>query len=84
MLTVFNRKQLLVTYSMKMQSKVCSILSENGIDYLIKTVNRGAPSPFAAGTRSRTGSFGESAELTYEYIIYVRKSDYERACVVIR
>lgn len=61
------------------QSKIRTVLENNKIDYTIKTVNRKSPSPFDAGSRARTGSFGESADLMYEYIIYVKKQDYERA-----
>lgn len=61
------------------QSKIRTVLENNKIDYTIKTVNRKKTSPFDAGSRARTGSFGESADLMYEYIIYVKKQDYERA-----
>lgn len=79
MITLFNRKELIATFDMKKQGQVRALLQTNGIDYQVKVINRGSPSPFAAGTRARTGSFGQSMALSYEYKIYVKKADYERA-----
>ena len=39
MLTILNRRELLVTLSMERQAEVRRILAENGIDYTIKTTN---------------------------------------------
>jgi len=79
MITIFNRKELYLTYSMNEQAKIRDKLSQMDIEYYVKTVNRMSPSPFARGTRSRTGSFGQNTDLNYEYIIYVHKKDYEQA-----
>lgn len=79
MITVFNRRELVITYDMKRQGEIRDILAQNKIDYKIKVINRKSPSPADAGSRARTGSFGEKTEITYEYIFYVRKEDYERA-----
>lgn len=84
MITVFNRKQLTVTFSMEEQNKIRNILSSNGIDYRVKTINRMSPSPFAAGTRSRTGTFGQDLNTMYEYAIYVKKQDHDRALHLIK
>lgn len=59
---------------MKSQAKIKSILDNNGIKYYEKVINRRGN-----GTRSITGSFGESSSYTYEYIIYVHKKDFELA-----
>ena len=37
MITVFNRKELLVTYSMELQSKARNVLNTYGIDYIVDT-----------------------------------------------
>ncbi len=79
MITIFNRKELTITFSMKRQLDVREILTNNKIDYSIKTINRKSPSPFSSGTRARTGTFGENLETSYEYIFYVKKEDYEQA-----
>lgn len=79
MLTIFNRRELITTFSMETQAKVREALSQNGIDYHIKTHSH------SSGTysRGRTGSYGINSEHAYEYIIYVHKSDYERAQYLI-
>ena len=79
MITIFNRKELLVTYSMQAQMRVRDILSANGIDYRVKTVNPTARSHVGGSARGRSGSFGIRQDAAYEYTIYVRREDYPRA-----
>ena len=38
MITVFNRKQLIITYDMIIQSKIRDILSANNVDYTINPI----------------------------------------------
>jgi len=83
MITIFNRKEIYLTYSMSELAKIRDKLSQGNIKYYVKTINRMSPSPFARGTRSRTGSFGQNMDLNYEYIIYVHKKDYKQAKYVI-
>lgn len=82
MLTIFNRKELLITMDMKRQADVREILSKNGIHYTITTINLQSAG-FASG-RAHAGSFGISPEHSYEYKIYVHKKDYDRAKYLIR
>lgn len=84
MITMFNRKELISTYDMGQQAEVRNILSRNHIDYDVKTLNRKSPSPFGAGSRAYTGTFGEKLESELEYTIYVKKEDYDTACLLIR
>ncbi len=84
MITIFNRKELTIAFSMKRQSEIREILRVNNIDYHIKTINRKSPSVFSTGERARTGTYGENLELSCEYIIYVKKQDYEQALHVTR
>ena len=79
MITIFTRKELLVTFSMEEQNRVCSILAANGIDYQVKTVNPSARSYVGGSGRGRTGSFGIDYDAAYQYYIYVHSKDYERA-----
>ncbi len=83
MISIFNRRELLVTLSMETQAKVRNILAANHIDYTIKTKNLQA-SPWYANSRSRTGSFGINTDYTYEYKIYVHKDAYEKAVELIK
>ncbi len=83
MITIFNRKEVCLTYDLKKQSEVRDILHANGIDYTVKVLNRKSPSPIAAGSRARTGTFREDLSKEYEYKIYVHRDDYEKACALI-
>lgn len=47
MITIFNRKELIVTVEMNRQAEVRNILSQNGIDYTVKTTNLQAASMFS-------------------------------------
>lgn len=84
MITVLNRKELTTTYNMNEQARVRDILNVNGIDYDIKVVDRMSPTPMATGTRTRTGTFGQNQDSMKEYVIYVKKKDYEQAISLIR
>ena len=83
MITIFNRREVLSTFDMKKQSEARQLLAQNGIDYDIKVINRKSPSPFSAGSRAYTGTFGERLEFEYEYTIYVKKSDYDKASYLL-
>lgn len=81
MIGFFKRKELFITFSMQKQAEIRQILTENNIEYIIKVYNRSAG--VFSGTRSRTGAFGESENLSREYVIYVHKDDYEKARFLI-
>lgn len=83
MITIFNRKELCITYSMKNQSEIRDTLSSNNIDYQIKTVDRMSSSLFSSGSRGRVGLFGQNMNNNYEYIFYIRKIDYDNAKFII-
>ncbi len=83
MITIFNRKELLITMDMSRQSNVRDILSTNGIDYIIKVINLQSAS--AVGSmRARVGNFGINQDYSYEYRIYVHRKDYDYALKLIR
>ena len=83
MITIFNRKEICVTYDMNKQSEIRYLLQGAGIDYVIRTKNR-TDSAFArGGTRAYTGTFGRDQMMDYEYHIYVHKDDYEEALHLI-
>ena len=82
MITIFNRKELIITMNMKRQSEVRDILFQNGIDYIVKTINP-ETAPILGNRRAHTGSFGINANYSYEYKIYVHKKDFEKAVSVV-
>ena len=83
MIHIFNRKELLITLDMRELAQIRDILATNHVDYCVKTKNPARTSPYSAGGRSRTGSFGLRMEAMYQYHIYVTKADYERARFLI-
>ncbi len=84
MITIFNRREVCITYSMQEQGEIRTLLADSGIDYSVKVVNRKSPSPAGAGSRARTGTFGEDLSKMYEYIFYVHKDDMEKAKHIIQ
>ena len=83
MITVFNRKELMITTDMKRQSDIRNILANNHINYVIKTTNL-QNAPVTGANRGRTGSFGINQNYSYEYKIFVHKKDYDKAKLLIR
>ncbi len=84
MITLFNRKELTVTYDINEQARVRTLLAGEGIDYFVKTVNRLSASSFSSGSRVRTGTYGQNTEAMTEYIIYVKKAEYEKAANLLQ
>lgn len=78
MVTVFNRKELIITTNTSCQADIRNTLSANHIDYRIKTINLQSASAFG-GSRGRVGTFGVNMDYSFEYKIYVHKDDFELA-----
>ena len=83
MLTIFSRKELMVTMDSNRQAEIRKILSQNGIDYIIKTINL-QNSGALDSSRGHTGNTGIDQSYSYEYKIYVHKTDYETALGLIK
>ena len=72
MLTIFNRKEVFVTYSVKDQSDAREILRNYGIEFKVKTrSNQRGITPM--------GGFGQNVSNAAEYRIFVHKKDVPRA-----
>ena len=69
MITILNRKELFLTMDTKVQSNIREVLATNNIDYKIRVKN---VHPYALDLHS------------YEYKIYVHKTDYDHACYLIK
>lgn len=78
MIAIWNRKELINTFSMKQQSDIRNMLASNHIDYVCKVIDRNSPAAMS-DMRARTGTFGQNLENVKNYIIYVHKTDFERA-----
>ena len=83
MLTIFNRKELLITMDMERQSQVRNILSANGIAHRTKVTNLQNAAVAGSG-RARSGSLGINQKFAYEYKIYVHRNDYARALQLVK
>ena len=83
MLTIFNRKELLITMDMERQSRVRDILSANGIAHRVKVTNS-QNAAVVGSSRAGSGSFGINQKFAYEYKIYVHRNDYARALQLVR
>lgn len=83
MITLFNRKELLTTFSCKRQIEVRALLEQHHINYTYKIINQNSSSPFGS-SRFRTGTFGQSMDTAYQFAFYVHRHDYEKAKVVIK
>lgn len=78
MLTVFNRQELTVTFSLQELNRIQNVLAENGLEYKIKSFLKHGVE------RARTGSMGMNPEQMCEYIVYVHKDDFEMAARLLR
>lgn len=79
MITIFNRKELVLTYNMKEQGEVRMLLSQNKIPYKIVTKSRGN----LHSVRGHAGTLGMDSDLLYEYHIYVHEDDFDKAQAVL-
>lgn len=79
MISIFNRKELLITHDMKKQSEVLTVLRDHEIEYSVKVRDLSSPPSLGAGNRALTGSAGIDLNRVREYKIYVKAVDHERA-----
>lgn len=78
MIAIWNRKELLSTFSMKQQSDTRDMLTVNHIDYVCKVIDRNSPAAMG-DMRARTGTLGQNLDIAKNYIIYVHKAEFEKA-----
>ncbi|MBE6996099.1 MAG: hypothetical protein E7429_05195 [Ruminococcaceae bacterium] len=79
MLTVFNRKELMIVFSAQRLYAVQAALDAAGIPYHAKPAT-----PLGRiGGRGR-GNVFQNADAAHDYRIYVRKDDYDRAVQAIQ
>ena len=76
MITIFNRRQLAVTYALEEKIHICRVLAEQNIAY--REIHRTAPHAITS-ERPRDGSFGKQSEMVTAYFIYVKKADFTAA-----
>lgn len=80
MITVWNRKELLCTFDMKKQAEVRDILWRYDISYEVRVSDR---TDFFVGGRANANLTKEDIDRQTEYLIYVKKEDYDRAMFLV-
>lgn len=83
MITVLNRREVLLTYNLQRLAEVRELLETNNVKYDYKVINRNSPSALS-DARARTGTFGQNSEFMREYIIYVHKKEYDYARALLQ
>lgn len=78
MITIFNRREVCLTFDVHKLARIRETLSSHGIDYKIKSFNR-AGNNFGGSSRVRVGNFGINVEYGQEYAVFVKKDDFEEA-----
>ena len=81
MITVWNRKELLCTFDMKKQAEVRDILWKFDIPYEVRVSDQ---ADFFAGSRMNYENTERSIDHQTEYLIYVRKEDYDKAMFLVQ
>lgn len=75
---LFNKKEVYMGYSIEEVSKVISILMENNIEYEKKLINL-----LKSDERFTLRRVGLNMNYTTQYVIYVKKCDYEKTKYII-
>ena len=74
MITIFNRRELYITYSMENLAAIRQALEASGIDYYYRFRDLSA----LQRLDQTIGKFGRGTS-TIEYKVYVKRKDYDRA-----
>ena len=77
MVTIFNRRDVSMTFDVNKLAMIREVLAINGIEYKIKSINHNHG--FQSRPRVRKWDFGIHIEYGREYIVYVKKKDYREA-----
>lgn len=74
---LFNKEDVYIGYSLEELSKVREILEKEGIKYIYKVINHSGTS------RGKFGSLGMKMDYEKQYIVSVKKDDYEKGKYLI-
>lgn len=73
MLTIFNRRELFTTFNIEEYIRLRGILQQNRIEFSVKIKNH------AGSSRGHLGNMGINTDYAYQYVIYVKRNDFENA-----
>lgn len=82
MITVFNRRELVVTMDMQRQGWIREVLRNHDIEYFVRTMNLAGSN--AMSGRGASGTLGMNLSQSVEYKIYVKKKDYDKVTYLMR
>lgn len=74
-----NKKDVYIGYSMEELSKVRETLEKEGIKYTYKLIKHLGQSNGSGIRRVKWGSFGINMDYEKQYVVSVKKKDYEKA-----
>lgn len=75
----FNKEDVYIGYLIEELSKVREILDNEGIKYTYEVINHSGQSTGKGSTRGNWGSFGMNMDYEKQYVVSVKKKDYEKA-----
>lgn len=84
MIAFWNQEKLLITTDIEQQARVRGILSDNQIPYKIKLVSNRMSGQWSSENQWGADFGARRGKLETQYIIYVHKDDYEKACYLLR
>ena len=79
MIHLWDRRELATFFELDRCRQAQAALDGSQIEYQVKTRDRTSPSPFSTGTRERSGALFQEAGASWQYTIYVKRGDLERA-----
>ena len=84
MITIFNRASVYIGRDMKEFARVRQTLAQEQIGYTYKVKNQMGQWTGSGTLRCRTGSLGQDSSLQYEYEVFVRSKDRDKAMYLLR
>lgn len=84
MITVFNRREILTTFSQEEFVRAKESLAQAKINFCIRIINQESAKGWGSDRRGTYGSLGMNQPYTKQYLIYVHRKDYDEASAVIR
>ncbi|MGN7300314.1 hypothetical protein [Ferdinandcohnia sp. SAFN-114] len=80
---MFNKEDVYIGYSMEELSKVRDILASNGIKCTYSVINSSGKMVGRGTTRGNFGSAGMNHNYEKQYVVSVKKKDFEEAKYII-
>ena len=79
MIFFLNKEDVYIGYSIEELSKVRRIISQEGIKYTYKVINHSGQWLRRGTIRGNFGSYGMNMAYERQYVVSVKKKDYEKA-----